>query len=157
MRCFLVCIINFLFATGCGVFQNEYHYHYDSCGPIALLNATNRLGLNSSQIKISREITQDSKCYSLLRDVFAMFDGEARQITFPSEIKNYLKKYNIKMTILPIEALKTLTTDKTAIVLVHKKNSLSYHWGCFPTTSNLSSFYGEGFTTVRQVMLLERL
>jgi hypothetical protein len=156
MRYFLVCLLTFLFSTGCGVFQNETYPHYDSCGPEALYNAIHRLGLNSSQVKISREILDDSKCHSLLRDVLSMFHGEAKHITFPSEIKSYLKKYNIKMTILPVEALKTLTPDKTAIVLVHKKDSLSYHWGCFPTTSGLSSFYGEGFTAVKQVILLER-
>ena len=157
MRYFLVCLLAFLFSTGCGVFQSRTYPHYDSCGPEALYNAIRRLGLNSSQVKISREILNDSKCYSLLRDVVSMFNREAKHITFPSEIKSYLKKYNIKMTSLPVEKLKSLTRDKTAIVLVHKKNSLSYHWGCFPTTSNLSSFYGEGFTAVKSVILLERL
>ena len=157
MRYFLVCLLTFLFSTGCGIFQNRAYPHYDSCGPEALYDAIHRLGLNSSQIEISREILNDSKCYSLLRDVLSMFDREAKHITFPDEIKSYLKKYNIKTTSLPIEELENLTHDKTAIVLVRKKNSLSYHWGCFPATSNLSSFYGKGSTMVKSVILLERL
>ena len=156
MRCSLICLFSFLIATGCGVFQKREYHHYNSCGPTALYYATGRLGIQSSEIQISKEILNNSECYSLLRDFLSMFDGEAKEITFPSEIRNYLKDKKIKITYLAKEDFKSLSIDQTAIVLVSRKGSLTYHWACWPVTDNIDSFFGKGSTLVHQIILLER-
>ena len=157
MRYFLVGLFSFLIPAGCSVFQTQEYYHYNSCGPDALSHATHRLGLYSSEIRISREILNNTKCHSLLRDFLSMFDKEAKEITFPTEIKNYLKSKNIKMTYVSPENVGSLSPEETAIVLVRKKGTLNFHWVCFPVMRNLSSFYGEGTTSVVEVILLEKL
>ena len=156
MRYLLVCLFSFLVATGCGVFQKKKYYHYNSCGPDALYHATYRLGIRSSEVEISREILNNSECYSLLRDFLSMFRGEAKEITFPSEIKKYLKDKKIKITYLTKEEFKSLSTNQTAVVLVSKKGSLTYHWACWPVTNNVDSFFGKGSTLIHQIILLER-
>ena len=143
--------------TGCGIFQKNRSLHYDSCGPDALYDAMIRLDFRTSKIRISKEILKDQKCYSLLREVLAIFDSQAKEITFPQEIKDHLRKNGIKVTVLHPSEFASLTYDKTAIVLVHQKNTLNYHWACFPAVLNLSSFYGEGVTTIERLFLLERL
>jgi len=157
MRYLFVCLFSFLITTGCGVFQKKKHYHHNSCGPNSLYYATGRLGIQSSEIQISKEILNNSECYSLLRDFLSMFDGKAKEITFPSEIRNYLKDKKIKMTYLTKEKFKSLSTDQTAIVLVSEKGSLTYHWACWPVTDNVDSFFGEDSTLIHQIILLERL
>ena len=157
MRYFLVSLCTFLISTGCSVFQKKEYHHYDSCGPNALYYATKRLGLRSSEVKISKEIINNSKCYSLVRDFLSMFDGEAKEITFPAEIRNFLKNKKIKITYVSLEKLESMPLSKTAVVLLSKKGTLTYHWACWPVTKNLSSFFGEGSTLVHQVLLLERL
>ena len=157
MRYFLVGLFSFLIPAGCSVFQTQEYYHYNSCGPDALSHATHRLGLYSSEIRISREILNNTKCHSLLRDFLSMFDKEAKEITFPTEIKNYLKSKNIKMTHISSEKLESLSLDQTAIVLVKKKGTLTFHWACWPVTKDLASFFGKGKTSIVDVILLERL
>jgi len=157
MRYLFVTLFTFLVSTGCSVFQKQEYRHYESCGPDALSHATYRLGLHISEIQVSKEIINNNKCYSLLRDFLSMFDREAKEITFPAEIKNYLKKKNIKITHISPEKLESLSPEETAIVLVRKKGTLTFHWACFPVTKNLSSFFGEGATSVIEVILLEKL
>jgi len=157
MRYLFVCLFSFLIATGCGVFQKKKYHHYDSCGPDALYHATHRLGIKSSKVKISREILNNSECYSLLRDFLSMFNGEAKEMTFPSEIKKYLKDKKIKITYLKKEEFKSLSINQTAVVLISKRNSLTYHWVCWPTTKNIDSFFGKDFTLIHEIILLERL
>lgn len=153
---FYVCLLTFIFCTGCGLFQKHRYLHYDSCGPDALYYAMSRLDFDTSRMSISREILNDNIRYTLLRDVLSLFDRQAKHITFPSEIRNHLKKHGIKMTVLSPSKLSELTPDKTAIVLVHQKDSFRYHWGCFPVTPNLTTFFGEGTTSIESVILLER-
>ena len=157
MRYLLVCLFSFLIATGCGVFQKREYHHYNSCGPVALYHATNRLGIRSSEVQVSKEILNNSECYSLLRDFLSMFDGKAKEITFPSEIRNYLKDKKIKITYITKEKLESLPSSRTAVILISKKNSLTYHWACWPVTRNINSFFGKGSTLVHQIILLERL
>jgi hypothetical protein len=157
MNHLLTCILTFSICTGCSIFQKGSFPHYNSCGPEALYDAMGRLDFDASTFSISHEILKNHECYSLLRDVMSMFDKRAEGITFPAEIESYLSKRNIKATVLPAEKLEKLTSNNTAIVLVHKKGTLNYHWACFPVTRNLSSFFGEGKTTVLKVILLERM
>jgi hypothetical protein len=157
MKHLWTCILIFLFCTGCSVFQKGSYPHHSSCGPEALYDAMERMNFDASRFSISREILDNHECYSLFRDVMSMFDKRAKGITFPEEIKSYLSKRNIKISILPVESLKKLTFDKTAIVLVRDKGTLNYHWGCFPVTPNLSSFFGIGKTTILRVILLEKM
>ena len=156
MRYFLVALCTFLISTGCSIFQKKEYHHYNSCGPSALYHATSRLGFESSEVEISKEILSDSECYSLLRDFLSMFNGEAKEITFPAEIRNYLKNKKIKITAITKEEFESLSINQTAIVLVSKKGELTYHWACWPVTKNINSFFGSGSTLVHQIILLER-
>ena len=85
-----------------------------------------------------------------------MFNGEAKEITFPAEIRNYLKNKKIKITAITKEEFESLSINQTAIVLVSKKGELTYHWACWPVTKNINSFFGSGSTLVHQIILLER-
>ena len=79
-------------------------------------------------------------------------------ITFPAEIRNYLKNKKIKITHISKEDFKSLPRSKTAIVLISKKGSFtSYHWACWPVTKNVHSFFGKDSTIIHRVILLERL
>ena len=66
----LVMMLCFLLTTGCGVFQQKKP-HYNSCGPDTIFHAFRWHGVESSRIKISKEILEDHKAYSLLRDVLS--------------------------------------------------------------------------------------
>ena len=156
MRLFHVFFLTFVLFAGCGLLQKNTYSHYTSCGPTALFQALRQLDFNISRIEITREILDDHECYSFLREVLAIFNKEAKHITFPNEIISFLQKRNIQVTIVSPKELATLSTDRVAIVLLKKRNGLGYHWGCFPVDNTLSTFYGEGSTIVDRIFLLER-
>ena len=140
--------------VGCGLFQSQRDSqwvkdgrkadldprHIYSCGPEALKEAFDRLGINVSQKDLSHEIQKNDTC---LRDFLSIFDARARQITFPNEMKSALRKRGYKM--VKINSLKEINAQKdTAILLVHKVNTLNYHWICYP----VSNFHFFGKETV---------
>jgi len=143
--------------TGCGLFQDS-RPHHNSCGPEALFYAFRWYGIDSSRYKISQEILDDNKAYSILRDVLSIFNSDLNEITFPQEMKDQLLKHNIKIQSVSLKEFKTLKKDKTttAIILVHPKNELGkYHWLFYPTqSSSPSSFFGK--TSVDRIYILER-
>ena len=131
-------VLTFLLTTGCGLLQKP-HPHYNSCGPDAIFYAFRWYEIESTRFKISKEILEDHKAYSLLRDVLSIFNSNLNEITFPQEIKNQLLKHNIKTRSVSLEEFKKLKKDKktTAIILVHPKDELGrYHWLFYPTQSD---------------------
>jgi len=150
--------------VGCGLFQSQRDSqwvkdgrkadldprHIYSCGPEALKEAFDRLGINVSQKDLSHEIQKNGTC---LRDFLSIFDTRARQITFPSEMRTALKKHGYKM--VKIDSLKEINEQKdTAILLVHRVNTLNYHWICYP----ISNFHFFGKETVLDsIYLIEKI
>jgi len=150
--------------VGCGLFQSQRDpqwvkdgrkvnldpRHIYSCGPEALKEAFDRLGIDVSQKDLSHEIQKNGTC---LREFLAIFDTRARQITFPYEMRSALKDHGYKMT--QVNSLKEIDVIKdTAILLVHKKNTLNYHWICYP----VSNFHFFGLETVLDgIYLVEKI
>jgi hypothetical protein len=162
MRLFFV-MLCLLFVNGCGILQSSKDpqwikqarlegrdpVHIYSCGPIAIQKAFKRLGIEVSEEDISLEIQSNGTC---LRDFLSIFDREARQITFTSEMRLALEKYNYKM--IKINSLQEMNEDKdTAILLVRKKNTLEYHWICYPV--DRFHFYGKK-TVLDSVYLVKK-
>jgi hypothetical protein len=157
LRLLIIIGLMFFLTVGCGVFQPK-HEHYNSCGPDAIFYAFRWHDIKSSRVKISREILEDHKAYSLLRDCIAVFDSNLGAVTFPREVKNQLKKYNIKINVVSLEKFRKLKKDEntTAILLVHTKGEINYHWLFYPTqSSSPSTFFGSG-TSVDKIYILER-
>ena len=159
LRLFTVTGLIFLLTIGCGIFQPKYE-HYNSCGPDAIFYAFRWHGIESSRVKISREILEDNKACSLLRDVLSIFDSRLNEITFPQEIEDELSKYDIKVRSISLEQFKELKKDEktTAIILIHPEGKLvRYHWLFYPTQSDSpSDYFGLG-TTVDKIYILERV
>ena len=138
MRCVSICLFCFLLTTGCGIFQKK-KFHYNGCGPEALLYAFEFHDIKSSRHEISREILEDHKAYSLLRDFLSVFHVNLKEVTFPQEIKSQLLKRKIKVQSVSVETFKKIKKNKntTAIILVNPKDKLGrYHWVFYPTQSN---------------------
>ena len=163
---FIVALILSIVLSGCGILQSSRDsdwvkkrramnldpYHIQSCGPVALQKAFLNFGISIDLKSLSHTIQSSPSCSNLLRDALSAFNREARQITFPAEIKKILKKNGF--TIVSIKRLKDLDKDKdTGIVLIRKKNSLTYHWACFPNDRNIESFFGKD-TLIEEIYLI---
>lgn len=152
-------MLAFLLTVGCGVFQKTQP-HYSSCGPDAVFYAFRWHGIESSRHKISREILEDHKAYSLLRDTLSIFHAEFKGVTFPKEIKDELKKHNIDVRSVSLKEFTKLKKDKntTAIILIHTKGKINYHWLFYPTQSNSpTDYFGSRLTTtVDRIYILTR-
>ncbi len=160
MRCISICLFCFLLTTGCGIFQKK-QFHYNSCGPEALFYAFKFHNIKSSRHKISKEILEDHKAYSLLRDFLSVFRADLKEITFPQEIKSQLLKNKIKVQSVSVEVFKKLKKNKntTAIILINPKDELGkYHWVFYPTQSSSPlSFFGYENTNVDRIYILSRV
>ena len=165
---FISAFLFMFFASGCGMLNsardpdhvkqaraaNYDPYHIQSCGPEALEKAFARCGIQLNIKNISHKIQTDPSCGNLLRDFLSVFHNEARQITFPAEMKKILKKNGF--TIVSIKSLKQLNENKdTAIVLIKKKKAMTYHWGCFPIDKNIESFFGKD-TIIKEIYLIKK-
>lgn len=154
----------FLFFSGCGLLQSYKDpqwikrerslgrdpNHIYSCGPEALKKAFKRLGIEISGDTISDEIRRSG---NNIRGFLSIFDNEARKITFIGEMKEVLRKKGFKMT--QVDSLNNIDTrSDTSILLVHKKNSFSYHWVCHPPDK--FHFFGEK-TVLDKVYLIEKI
>jgi hypothetical protein len=153
--------------SGCGVFQslrtsdytkeqrakNLDPYHIQSCGPAALHKVFLQFGIYISEERLSHIIQSDPSCSKLLREIASVFSMEGRKITFPSELKSILKKHGFK--IVSTKSFEELNKDNdTALVLVKKKNSLNYHWVCFPVDENIKTFFGKE-TIIKEIYLIK--
>lgn len=165
---FIIALILSIVLSGCGVLQSSRDsdwvkkqramnldpYHIQSCGPEALQKAFLNFGISIELESLSYTMQSSPSCSNLLRDALSAFNKEARQITFPAEIKKILKKNGF--TIVSIERLKDLNKDKdTAVVLIRKKGSLTYHWACFPNDGNIESFFGKD-TVIEEIYLITK-
>jgi hypothetical protein len=126
--------------------------HVFSCGPEALEKAFRELNIHISQEDISHAIQKSHKFNSLIRDVAAIFNNEARRITFPEEMINALKDkgYSVERGKEYSSLNKTIDI---AIILIKEKNTLNYHWMCFPVDKNILTFFGKD-TVVKETYLI---
>ena len=165
-RNFILFFVLILFSSGCGSLKSLSYsseqnksIHIRSCGPEALYNALTSLKKTGSDIKIitkkeiSREIKKDNKLSAISRGIASAFVYEARAITFPCEITNFLEKREI--TIKKINNLKDLKDKDTAVVLINKKDTMHYHWITHPTNYNILNFFGKD-TVVCRIYLLQK-
>ena len=165
MHLFFVFLLSFLI-TGCGLFKQfneseEYKrlrandrdpHHAASCGPKALHKALKKFDERISRREISHEILSNGQITSCVRDLLSIFDNEAREITFPSEMKIPLEKRGYTMK--KVKSLKELDKEKdVGLVLIKKKWTLLYHWLCFPVDKNILTFFGND-TDIQEVYLI---
>ncbi len=154
-----------LFSIGCGTIKshelepsikqlesnNQDPFHIDSCGPRALEKVLFRLGdKHITRKKISESI---QKREGWFRGFLSFFDHRARSITWPSEIKDQLISRGYKIT--KISNITDLKGEDTAIVLVHKKNTLDYHWMAFPVDVNIVKHFGSD-TIIKMILLIKK-
>ena len=163
------CLLTLAFSSGCGtlhtlfiedpetrskILSNEDPRHIRSCGPEALLDALEAFGENASLTEISIEIQKARSPEDCLREFLAIFNSNARSMTFPNEIKRYLNERGFK--IKKIKSLKSLDRYKhVAIGLIRDGHDLtSYHWVCFPE-HDIENFFGKN-TRVLKIYLITR-
>jgi len=157
-----------LIFSGCGILKsakdptwvkeqralNLDPYHVQSCGPEAMQKAFANFGISIDLESLSYTMQSSASCSNLLRDVLSVFNKQARQITFPAEIKKILKKNGF--SIVSIKAFKDLNKNRdTAIILIRKKNTLTYHWTCFPNDKYIESFFGKD-TLIEEIYLIKK-
>jgi len=151
---------------GCGVInphrknsEGYYSAHYYACGPIALEKAINAAYVNrgvrlaenpTSRRRISQEI-QDGGM--IRKELLALFNKDAVQITWPEEIKKIADQHGFD--VVPIKDLESLDSKKDiAIVLIHGKYfSKQYHWLVYPI-DDIKNFYREK-TVIDMIFLLK--
>jgi hypothetical protein len=165
----LVLCIGPLLLSGCGISnpykknsEGFYEKHYNCCGPIALEKALNSFWSKPHDGVIycflkpfdRKEISQSiQKSGMHFKECLAYFDPRAICITWPSEIKDVLEKYNIET--VKLDSLDELDPKKDiAIVLVHGKClSREFHWLVFPIDS-ISDYYGKD-TVIDKIYLMK--
>lgn len=152
-----------LFSIGCGALHNLTedkelrdqrskgfdHLHIHSCGPIAIEKAYSELGRRVDRSSISKDI-QDSN--NQVRFILSIFSHHAREITMPSEIEWYFEKHGFQ--IKKIKNFNELKKDDIALILVKQKNSIYYHWLCYPPDSFITSYFGSG-TIVKNIYIIK--
>ena len=98
--------------------------------------------------ELSIEI-QDKRGFLDVTELLILFDKQAAEITWPSEMKQVLKARSI--TIKEINSTNEIKQD-IAIVLVRKKGTLdTYHWIVHPWDA--LSYYGDK-TVYEQIYIL---
>jgi|TARA_R110000824_G_scaffold400171_2_gene607087 hypothetical protein len=119
--------------------------HVRSCGPGAIRDALNPLGVNASINEISQSIQKKNspfKCF------ISIFENDARKITWPSEIVKFIQtdKLAQDLEIVKLENSNQIKKEDVIIFLIKKKYSLrNYHWISYPTYSleQVDVFFGE--------------
>ena len=139
----ILCLYAMVLNTSCGLFhppnrENGYlTAHYYSCGPVAISRAldlySEKHGVKFKRKLQPKEISieiQDSRDFIDVTELLVLFDKQAAQITWPHEMKTYLKAQSI--TIREIQSTSELN-DEVAILLVRKKGTLdTFHWIVHP-------------------------
>ena len=165
---FTIALLLTFFMSSCGLLEssrtsdyikeqrakNLDPYHVRSCGPEALHKAFLQFGIYIDEESISHTIQSSPSCANLLREVACVFSIEGRRITFPSELKSILKKHGF--SIVNIGGLEELDKNEdTALILTRKKNTLNYHWMCFPIDKNIETFFGKE-TIIKEIYLIKK-
>ena len=153
IKIFFLFILILLFACGCNVLSDCYvkkidPIHAQSCGPEAIQEALMKhyradgVGFKKGLItleEISQEIRGEG---SPLRCLVSFFNGGARAITWPSEIRRFFEDRGYEIN--KIKNLNSLSKSDIALVLVHKKNKItSLHWISFSEGRNIKSYFGK--------------
>ena len=115
--------------------HNQDPLHIRSCGPEAIDDALSVFKISMPRSEISYEIQRSN---SKLKCFISIFENDAREITWPWEIKDFFIKNNkIKgFIVVELESLDMLREDSVAIILIRKPYSLrGYHWITYPTYS----------------------
>ena len=159
-----ILIFNLLFfSVGCGTLYNlsESKFarekrangfdplHVYSCGPIAIRKAHDALGGNVFSSSISKEILDHG---NWARSLLSVFTYKAREITMPSEIIRYFESRGFQ--IKKIKNFKQLKETDISIILIKKKNTIYYHWLCFPVDSDILTYWGDS-TLVKLIFSIE--
>ena len=138
-----------LISCGCGALHQAYEkqevrlsrlnhqdpLHIRSCGPEAIEDALSAFKISMSRSQISYKIQQNN---SKLRCFISIFENEARQITWPWEIRDFFIKNDkiTEFTVIEVSSLEVLEENSVAIVLIRKPYSVRhYHWITFPIYS----------------------
>ncbi len=142
---FLINIISF--SSGCGALhaltQNTVKYnlkHENSCAPRAIQKALWEVGGDSDRLEISREIKSGN---NLVRP----------NITMPSEVRAYFKSNGFY--IKKIKNFQDLKEGDVALVLIKEKNSIIYHWMCYPIDYNITGYFGDR-TIVKDIYIIKK-
>jgi hypothetical protein len=129
-------------------------HHIFSCGPEALEKAFKQLNIYIDKEDISHSIQKDNKFNTCVRDVLSIFVNSARKITFPAEMIKVLKTEGYSVKEVKKYSDLNETTD-VAIILIKQKNTLNYHWICFPVDKNILSFFGKD-TVLKEIYLISK-
>lgn len=132
--------------------ENRDPLHVFSCGPEALEKAFEELNIYIDREDISYAIQKNHRFNTFVRDVTAIFHNDARKITFPEEMINALKNegYSVEKGKKYSDLNEMVDI---AIILIKKKNTLTYHWVCFPVDKNILTFFGND-TVVKEIYLI---
>ena len=152
--------------SGCGILKYantdlrvRENRHVWSCGPEALsyafdvLEKKYNVKFNLSREEISALIQKNNKCSDLLRDFLSIFSYQAGSITWPSEIRTTLKNHGFK--IQEVKSYEELSPGNVAIILVHLKGTLSYHWMCYPVEKDILYFFGKE-TIIKKIYIIKK-
>ena len=166
LRFFCATIIIAIAFTGCGILRHaslkpseRIDKHVSSCGPDSLylafkaLEKKHNVKFNLSKEKISKLIRTSNKCSDLLRDFLFIWSYQANEITWPNEIKDILTSRGFKIE--ETKDYKNLTPSQIAIVLVHKKGTLHYHWMCYPIEEDILYFFGDD-TIIENIYIIKK-
>ena len=116
---------------------------------MAVQKAHNALGGDASSRVISKEMLDRG---NLVRDFLSIFTHRAREMTMPSEIIRYFESRGFQ--IKKIKNFYQLKKTDVAIILLKKKNTIYYHWGCFPVDFNILTYWGD-LTLVKAIYLIK--
>lgn len=140
--------------------------HAQSCGPYALEDLLEKLEINTESELISKDIVENSTEGNLLRGVLGIFSARASEITWPHEIRDYLKRnlesrgYRIckieKSPDIKDQFQEILKKGEKGIVRLSKKgNIFSQHWMAFPNPINPETRYEED-TLIEEIYVVEK-
>ena len=147
--------------TGCGLLyylnetsrHKEYRKigyelcHLQSCGPEALYDAFNKLGIHKeSQNYIGMELQDRAKVD--YRCILGLAHHRFTLITCPPELRRYCKENNVKITYL--DKYEDLQDGDVAIILLKDTSDFrNWHWICWPTReSRVLNFFNENTVIV---------
>jgi len=129
-------------------------HHVFSCGPEALEKAFKQLNIYIDKEDISHSIQKNNKFNTCVRDILSIFVNAARKMTFPTEMIDAIKEKGYSVSEVKRYSDLNEATD-VAIILIKQKNTLNYHWICFPVDENILSFFGKD-TILKEIYLISK-